>query len=260
MTDDAPADGGGRLKGRIALITGASRGIGAAVARLFAREGAHVILTARTQGGLEEVDDTIRGEGLEAATLVPLDLTDFAALDQLGAAIYNRFRRLDILVANASILGPLTPVSHIEPEAWDRVMATNLTACYRLIRSTEPLLRLSAAGRAVFVTSGAADGHYAYWGPYAVSKGALEVLVKTWAQELANTPVRANLLNPGGTRTAMRAEAFPGEDPQTLPTPDEVAKAFLPLVLEACDLNGVRINAREVLGLAARGGQPSRGA
>lgn len=241
---DAP-DGSGRLQGRIALITGASRGIGAAVAEAFAREGAQLILTARTQGGLEEVDDLIRAAGHPPPTLVPLDLTEFNAIDQLGAAIFARFKRLDVLVANAGILGPLTPVSHIDPEDWDRVMATNLTACYRLIRSTEPLLRLSPAGRAIFVTSGAADGRHAYWGPYAVSKGGLEVMVRTWAEEIASTTIRANLINPGGTRTAMRAEAFPGEDPKTLPTPAQVAEAFIPLAEVSCTLNGERINARD---------------
>jgi NAD(P)-dependent dehydrogenase (short-subunit alcohol dehydrogenase family) len=244
---DAPG-GSGRLQGRIALITGASRGIGAAVAEAFAREGAQLILTARTQGGLEEVDDRIRAAGHPPPTLVPLDLTEFSAIDQLGAAIFARFKRLDVLVANAGILGPLTPVSHIEPEDWDRVMATNLTACYRLIRSTEPLLRLSPAGRAIFVTSGAADGRHAYWGPYAVSKGGLEVMVRTWAEEIASTTMRANLINPGGTRTAMRAEAFPGEDPKTLPTAAQVAEAFIPLAEAICTLNGARINARDSFG------------
>lgn len=241
---DAPG-GSGRLEGRIALVTGASRGIGAAVAEAFAREGAQLILTARTQGGLEEVDDRIRAAGHPAPTLVPLDLTEFNAIDQLGAAIFARFKRLDVLVGNAGILGPLTPVSHIEPDDWDRVMAINLTACYRLIRSTEPLLRQSPAGRAIFVTSGAADGRHAYWGPYAVSKGGLEVMVRTWAEEIANTTMKANLLNPGGTRTAMRAEAFPGEDPKTLPTPAEVAEAFIPLAEAGCELNGERIDARD---------------
>ncbi|MGE0650371.1 MAG: SDR family NAD(P)-dependent oxidoreductase [Alphaproteobacteria bacterium] len=238
---------GGRLAGRLALITGASRGIGAAVAKVFAREGAHVILTARTQGGLEDVDDTIRSTGGEPATLLPADLTDFAVIDRLGAALYERFGRLDILVGNAGILGPLTPVAHVDLEDWDRVIATNLTACYRLIRSLDPLLRLSSAGRAIFVTSGAADGRHAYWGPYAVSKGGLEVLVGTWAMELANTNVRANLINPGGTRTRMRAEAFPGEDPNLLPTPEEVAEAFVPLAEANCTLNGARIEVRDWL-------------
>lgn len=238
---------GGRLGGRLALITGASRGIGAAVARVFAREGAHVILTARTQGALEDVDDAIRSEGGEPATLLPADLTDFAVIDRLGAALYERFGRLDILVGNAGILGPLTPVAHVDPEDWERVLAINLTACYRLIRSLDPLLRLSSAGRAIFVTSGAADGRHAYWGPYAVSKGGLEVLVGTWAVELANTNVRVNLINPGGTRTRMRAEAFPGEDPNLLPTAEEVAEAFVPLAEANCSLNGSRIEARDWL-------------
>jgi NAD(P)-dependent dehydrogenase (short-subunit alcohol dehydrogenase family) len=237
----------GRLAGRIALVTGVSRGIGAAVAKLFAREGAHIIATARTQGGLEDLDDAIRSEGLPQATLLPLDLTSFESIDQMGRAIYDRFGRLDIVVGNAGVLGPLTPVSHIDPKDWDEVLAINLTANYRLIRSVEPLLRLSPAGRAIFVTSGAADGRHAYWGAYGASKGALEVLVGTWAQELANTPIRVNLINPGGTRTRMRAEAFPGENPAALPTPDEVAQAFLPLAEESCTLHGERIEARTLL-------------
>ncbi|MFT5539546.1 MAG: NAD(P)-dependent dehydrogenase (short-subunit alcohol dehydrogenase family) [Alphaproteobacteria bacterium] len=235
----------GRLAGRLALITGASRGIGAAVAKAFAREGAHVILTARTQGGLEDVDDEIRRAGHETPTLFPADLTDLDLIDQMGASLYERFGRLDILVANAGILGPLSPVSHIDQADWDRVLAANLTVNYRLIRALEPLLKLSPAGRAIFVTSGAAEGHYAYWGAYAVSKGGLEVLVRTWAQELENTPVRVNLLNPGGTRTRMRAEAFPGEDPLSLPTPEQVAETFIPLAETACTLNGATVQARE---------------
>ena len=234
----------GRLAGRLALVTGASRGIGAAVARAFAREGAHIIATARTQGGLEELDDSIRALGCEPATLLPADLTEFDMIDRLGAAIFERFGRLDILVGNAGILGPLSPVAHIDPPDWDRVMAINLTANYRLIRSMEPLLRLSPAGRAIFATSGAADGRHAYWGPYAVSKGALEVMVGTWAVEMENMPVRGNLINPGGTRTGMRAEAFPGEDPLTLPTPDDVARAYVPLAEAGCMLNGACIDAR----------------
>jgi NAD(P)-dependent dehydrogenase (short-subunit alcohol dehydrogenase family) len=237
----------GRLSGRLALITGASRGIGAAVAKAFAREGAHVILTARAQGGIEDVDDAIRSAGGAPATLLPADLTDFDVIDRIGAAIYERFGRLDILVGNAGILGPLTPVAHIDSGDWDQVIAINLTACYRLIRSLDPLLRLSPAGRAIFVTSGAADGRHAYWGPYAVSKGGLEVLVGTWATELANTNVRANLINPGGTRTRMRAEAFPGEDPNLLPSPEEVAEAFVPLAEAGCTLNGTRVEARDWL-------------
>ncbi len=242
---DGPGAPRGRLAGRLALVTGASRGIGAAVAKAFAREGAHVILVARTQGGLEEVDDAIR-EGGGSATLFPADLTDFDTIDQMGAAIYQRFGRLDVLVGNHGILGPLTPMSHLEPKDWDRVLAVNLTSCYRLIRSTEPLLRLSPAGRAIFVTSGAADGTHAYWAAYAVAKGALEVMVRTWATELDNTAVRANLINPGGTRTRMRAQAFPGEDPATLPMPEQVAEAFIPLAEASCTLNGAVVRARDM--------------
>ncbi|MDX1483011.1 MAG: SDR family NAD(P)-dependent oxidoreductase [Alphaproteobacteria bacterium] len=236
----------GRLEGRIALITGASRGIGAAVAKTFAAEGAHVILVGRTQGGLEDVDDAIRAAG-GSATLFPADLTDFDLIDRMALAVHERFARLDILVGNAGILGSLTPMHHIEPSQWDQVMAVNLTANWRLIRAFDPLLRLSTAGRAVFVTSGAGDGRHPYWGAYAVSKGALEIMAKTWAAELENTDIRVNLINPGGTRTAMRAEAFPGEDPDTLPSAEEIAQAFVPLVEESCTRNGDVINAREVL-------------
>lgn len=236
----------GRLDGRIAVITGASRGIGAAVARTFAGEGAHVILTARSQGGLEEVDDAIRAAGA-AATLFPADLTEFDVIDQMAAAIHERFGRLDVLVGNAGILGPLSPMHHIEPAAWDEVMAINLTANWRLIRAFDPLLRLSPAGRAIFVSSGAADGHHPYWGAYAVSKGALEVMVRTWASELEATSVRANLFNPGGTRTRMRAEAFPGEDPETLPAPERIAEAIVPLAQADCGLNGEVVRGRELL-------------
>lgn len=236
----------GRLDGRIALVTGASRGIGAAVAKAFAAEGAQVIVTARTQGGLEEVDDAIRATG-QTAVLVPADLTKFEMIDQMALAVYQRFGRLDILVGNAGILGSLTPMHHIEPSEWDAVLAINLTANWRLVRAFDPLLRLSPAGRALFVTSGAADGSHAYWGTYAVSKGALEIMARTWAAELENTSVRVNLINPGGTRTKMRAEAFPGEDPMTLPAPEEVAQAFIPLVEDTCTKNGEIINVRDVL-------------
>lgn len=245
MTGTA-SGGGGRLAGRIALVTGASRGIGAAVARAFAREGAHTILVARTQGGLEDVDDAIRAEG-GSATLLPADLADFDVIDRMAAAIYERFGRLDVVVCNHGILGPLTPMSHLDPKEWDRVMAANLTSCYRLIRATEPLLRLSPAGRAIFVTSGASDGRHAYWAGYAVSKGALEVMVRTWAAELTNTSIKTNLINPGGTRTRMRAEAFPGEDPNTLPTPEQVAEAFIPLAEASCERNGEVVRARDLM-------------
>ncbi|HEU0072307.1 MAG TPA: SDR family NAD(P)-dependent oxidoreductase [Alphaproteobacteria bacterium] len=219
----------GRLAGRVALITGASRGIGAAVAKRYAAEGAHVILTARTVGGLEEVDDSIRKAGHGEATLVPLDLAKGAEIDKLGPAILERFGKLDILVGNAGQLGTLSPMGHIDPPVWDRVFAINTTANWRLIRICEPLLKLSPSGRAIFVTSGAADGKHPYWGAYAASKAALEVMVKTWASELAESKVKANLINPGATRTRMRAEAFPGEDAMKLKTGEDIAGTFVDL-------------------------------
>ncbi|MEE8622767.1 MAG: SDR family NAD(P)-dependent oxidoreductase, partial [Alphaproteobacteria bacterium] len=213
------SDGAGRLAGRISLITGASRGIGAAVARRFAAEGSHVILVARTVGGLEEADDAIRtGGGI--ATLMPMDLTEFEKIDRMGAAVAERCGRLDVLVGNAGILGTLSPMGHIEPQAWDQVIAINLTANWRLIRSLDPLLRASGSGRAIFVTSGAADGVHPYWGAYAVSKAALEAMVRTWAGEVTKTPLKVNLVDPGALRTRMRAEAYPGEDPMTLEPPE----------------------------------------
>lgn len=233
----------GRLAGRIALVTGASRGIGAAVARLFATEGAHVVALARTVGGLEELDDAINEVG-GTATLVPQDLGEFAAIDKLGAALHQRYGRLDILVGNAGVLGGLTPVSHIEPNSWDEALAINLTANYRLIRSLDPLLRQSDAGRAIFVTTGATRRARPYWGTYGASKIALEYLVLTWAAEIAKTHIRVNLINPGATRTAMRAGAMPGEDPQTLPTPDEIAPAFLDLAVPDCILHGEIVSAQ----------------
>ena len=232
-----------RLEGRIALITGASRGIGRAVALAFAREGAHVILMARTQGALEEVDDEIREAG-GSATLLQLYLRHGEKLDALGPTLYQRWGKLDILVGNAGILGPLSPLGHITTDAWQDVITINLTANWRLIRTCDPLLRRSDAGRAIFVTSGAASGKYAYWGPYAVSKAGLEALVKTYAHEVERTPVRANLINPGATRTGMRAKAFPGEDPQTLPPPEAVAPLFVELASPECTRNGEVITFR----------------
>ena len=229
---------GGRLAGRITLITGASRGIGAAVARRFAAEGAHLVLVARTVGGLEELDDAIRQAGGQAPTLVPLDLRQLDAIDQLGASLYERFGRLDVLVGNAAVLGELSPVGHIEPATWSEVVELNLTANYRLIRSLDPLLRQSEAGRAIFVTSGAAAAPHAYWGAYAVSKAGLDMLVKTYAAEITKTPVRANLVDPGAVRTAMRAKAFPGEDPMTLPAPEDITDTFVELAEAACTTNG----------------------
>jgi NAD(P)-dependent dehydrogenase (short-subunit alcohol dehydrogenase family) len=216
------------LTDRIALVTGASRGIGRASALALAEAGAHVVAVARTQGGLEELDDEIRAKTGQSATLVPLDIADGDALDKLGFAIYERFKRLDILVHAAAILGPMTPVAHIEPKHWDRVLAVNVTATYRLIRTTEPLLRASAAGRAIVLTTGRVARPKAFWGPYGATKAAVENLVRTWADELEQTTVRAALLDPGAMRTKMRAEAMPGEDPETLPDPAEIG----PLIVE----------------------------
>lgn len=218
----------GRLENRLALITGASRGIGRAVALAMAAEGAHVILVARTVGALEEVDDEIQKIGGKA-TLVPLDLKDLDAIDRLGGMIYERWGKLDILVGNAGLLGILTPVNHIEPKEWDQVLAVNVTANYRLIRSMDPLLRRSDAGRAIFVTSGAADKCKPFWGIYSATKAALNGIVKTWAHENEKTPMRINLVSPGPVATAMRAKAMPGEDPATLPRPAELAPLFLKL-------------------------------
>jgi len=238
------SESSGRLAGRIAVITGASRGIGAAVAERFAAEGAQLILIARTVGALEELDDAIRAKGGKQPVLVPHDLRDFDGLDRLGASLHERYGKLDILVGNAGILGPLTPVGHIPPDIWQEVMDVNVTANYRLIRSLDPLLRLSDAGRAVFVTSGASSGLKAYWGPYAVSKAALEALVRSYAAEITKTNVKANLLTPGPIRTMMRAAAFPGEDPKTLRTPEEIAELFVALAEPACARNGEVVEAR----------------
>ncbi len=210
------------LADRIAIVTGASRGIGRAAALALARAGAHVIALARTQGALEELDDGIRRAG-GTATLVPVDLKDFAALDRLGAAIEQRWGKLDILVGNAGILGEIAPLTHVDQPVWDAVMTINVTANWRLIRALDPLLRKAEAGRAVFVSSGAAHKCTAYWGPYSVSKAALEALVRTYAAETASTPVRVTLVNPGPLRTAMRRAAMPGEDPATLKTPEDLA-------------------------------------
>jgi NAD(P)-dependent dehydrogenase (short-subunit alcohol dehydrogenase family) len=219
-----------RLKDRIALITGASRGIGRAVAEKFAQERAHVLLLARTRKALEEVDDRIRAGGGNA-TLIPLDLADGKAIDALGPSLYERFGRLDVLVGSAAILGRLSPLPHIPAEHWERSFAVNVTANWRLIRTLDPLLRRSDSGRVIFVTSGVARSARAYWAPYSVSKAALECLAKTYANETADSPIKVNLIDPGSTATRMRAEAYPGEDQSTLRKPEDVAEAFVPLAM-----------------------------
>lgn len=219
-----------RLKGRIALVTGASRGIGAAVAKAYAAEGAHVILLARTVGGLEAVDDAIQAAG-GTATLLPVDLSKAEQIAAIGPAIAEKFGRLDILVANAGILGSLSPVALSDPKMWENVMKINVMANYHLIRTLDPLLRGSDAGRAIFVTSGAAHAHFPFWGAYAASKAALEEMAATYAAEVDYSPLKVNVLDPGVVRTSMRAEAFPGEDPLTLPEPASIVEDFIALAV-----------------------------
>src|SRR3954468_11431336 len=218
------------LASRIALVTGASRGLGYATARALAKAGAHVVAVARTQGGLEELDDAIRSDG-GSATLVPLNLTDVDGIARLGAALHERHGKLDILIGNAGVAGPSSPLGHVELKPWNDVVAINLTANFQLIRCMEPLLQKSDAGRAVFITSGAASKASAYLGPYAASKSALETLARGWANETASTPLRVNLFNPGPIRTRMRAIVMPGEDPLTLDTPEQAAELIVPLCL-----------------------------
>jgi NAD(P)-dependent dehydrogenase (short-subunit alcohol dehydrogenase family) len=225
------------LADRIALVTGASRGIGRATALALAREGAHIVAVARTVGGLEEVDDTAQKLG-SSATLVPLDMRDYGGLYRLAAALNERYQRLDILVGNAAIGGQRSPLDHIEPQAWDDSFAINVTANFHLIRAMAPLLRGATAGRAVFITSGAATHARAYAGPYSASKAALNALARTYAAETSSTPTRVNLFNPGPTRTRMRAQVMPGEDPMTLPTPEEVAEKIVELCLPSCSETG----------------------
>jgi NAD(P)-dependent dehydrogenase (short-subunit alcohol dehydrogenase family) len=228
---------------RIALVTGASRGIGRAGALALAKAGAHVVAVARTVGALEELDDDIRKEG-GTATLVPLDLKDFAGIDRMAAAIHERWGKLDALFGNAGILGPLTPLVHLQPKAWEEIMAINVTANLRLIRAFDPLLRQSDAGRVLMVSSAVARLNRPYWGPYAISKAALEMLTFTYAAECKGTNVKANALNPGPTRTRMRAEAMPGEDPMTLPMPEELAPLIVELLSPACTKNGELVTFR----------------
>ena len=235
----------GRLAGRVALVTGASRGIGRAVAKRFAAEGAEVILVARTQGALEELDDEIAKAGGKAV-LAPQDVTQYDAIDGMAAGIAQRWGRLDILVGNAGeIGGGLAPVGHLDPKHFAKAFDINVTANYRLIRAFDPLLRLSDAGRAIFVTSGVTKGVYPYWGAYAASKAALEALVRTWAAEVGQiTNLKINLLNPGIVATRMRAQAFPGEDQALLTQPDDIAGAFVELAEPACTRHGEIVNAQ----------------
>ena len=233
-----------RLEGRIALVTGASRGIGRAVALALARDGAHVVVAARTVGGLEELDDAIKAEG-GSATILQIDLRRLEKVDQIGPTIFQRWGKLDILVGNAGFLGALSPVAHATDDAWTNVMSINLAANFRLIRTCDPLLARSDGGRAIFVTSGAAAKSTAYWGLYAASKAALETLVATYAAEKSSTAVRVNILDPGATATGMRAKAFPGEDETTLPTPTDIAPLFVELALPSCERNGEIVRARD---------------
>ena len=218
------------LSGKIALITGASRGIGYATAIALAKAGAHVVAIARTVGGLEELDDAIQAEG-STATLVPLDLRDSDGIARLALALNERYQRLDVLIGNGGVLGPVSPLGHVEAKAWDETMAVNVTANFHLIRTMDPLLRAADAGRAVFVTSGAATNHRAYRGPYSISKAALNALALTYAAETVTTNVRVNLINPGPTRTRMRAALMPGEDPMTLKTVEAVADKIVAMCL-----------------------------
>ncbi len=225
------------LASRIALVTGASRGIGHATARALARAGAHIIAVARTQGGLEELDDDIRKDG-GTATLVPLDMTDLDGIARLGAALNERHGKLDVLIGNAGMAGTSSPLGHTDPKFWDNVMAINTTANFQLIRCMEPLLKESDAGRAVFLTSGIAHKANAYMGPYAASKAALDALVRVWANETATTNIRVNLFSPGPIRTKMRATVMPGEDPMTLDTPEQVAEYIVPMCLPSWTESG----------------------
>ncbi|MDA0339723.1 MAG: SDR family NAD(P)-dependent oxidoreductase [Proteobacteria bacterium] len=234
----------GQFDGKIALVTGASRGIGYAIAKALGAQGAHVIAVARTIGGLEALDDEIQEAG-GSATLTPLDLTQFAGIDRLGAAIAERWGKLDILVGNAAMLGELSPVPHIEPKMFDEVMATNLTANWRLIRSLDTLLRAADAARVLFVTSSVGSKPRAYWSTYAISKAGLDAMAQMYAAEVASTAMKVNLLNPGATRTDMRALAMPGEDPNILPTADDVAAVAAKMVSSDWTQNGTLANFRD---------------
>lgn len=236
---------------RIAFVTGATRGIGRAAALALAKSGCHVILSGRTVGALEEVDDEIRAAG-GTASILKLNLMNAEKLDALGPSLYERWQKLDIIVSAAGVLGRLGPLTHLPDEIWNETIAINLTANWRLIRTLDPLLRRSDAGRAVFLSSGAARRNRAYWGPYSASKAALESLVKTYANELETTPAKANLLDPGATRTKMRAKAFPGEDPETLKAPESLAPVILEMTSPGYQENGALVVAEDWLKDARR--------
>jgi NAD(P)-dependent dehydrogenase (short-subunit alcohol dehydrogenase family) len=236
MADTLP-----RFDGKIALVTGASRGIGRTLAKALALQGAHVVALARTKGGLEELDDELKEHGAQIS-LIKLDLKDGAQIDNLGPTLYERWQRLDIFVGNAGILGPLSPLGHISEADWTQTLAINVTANWRLIRTLDPVLRLSPAGRVLFLTSNAAQNARAYWGPYSTSKAALEALAKTYAHEVQSTAVRVNLLNPGRMRTRMRAKAYPGEDESTVPAPEAIVPLALSLLTPETSANGERFD------------------
>jgi len=229
MTESSP---------RVALVTGASRGIGYAAALALAKAGLEIIATARTVGGLEELDDAISAIGGKA-TLVPMDLADRPAMAKLASAIHERWGRLDVMVANAGVLGVLTPVSHMDEQVWDEVIDINLSSVWRMIRVFDPLLRLSPAGRAILMTSSAADGgSYPYWSAYAASKAGLESLGLCWAAEVASTSLKVNILNPGGVATSMFSSAYPGADLAAMPQPEDISPAFVRLAAEDCPYHG----------------------
>jgi NAD(P)-dependent dehydrogenase (short-subunit alcohol dehydrogenase family) len=236
MSDTLP-----RFDGKAALVTGASRGIGRAIAKALALQGAQVVALARTKGGLEELDDELKALGVQMS-LLRLDLREGAQIDALGPTLYERFQRLDIFVGNAGILGPLSPLGHISEADWSQTLNINVTANWRLLRTLDPILRLSPAARVLFMTSGAAQNCRAYWGPYSVSKAALEALAKTYAHEVQSTPIRVNLLNPGRLRTRMRAKAYPGEDENTVPPPEAIVPLALSLLTEETTANGERFD------------------
>jgi NAD(P)-dependent dehydrogenase (short-subunit alcohol dehydrogenase family) len=236
------------LSSRVALVTGASRGIGYAAALALAKAGVEIIATARTVGGLEELDDEISALGGKA-TLVPMDLADRPAMAKLANAIHERWGRLDVMVANAGVLGVLTPVSHMDEDTWDEVIDINLSAIWRMIRVFDPLLRLSPSGRAILMTSSAADGgNYPYWSAYAASKAGLEALGTCWAAEVASTRLKVNILDPGGVATRMFASAFPGADLKSMPQPDDISPAFVALASEDCPYHGEILRASQLLG------------